>query len=215
MSTLSAATTNAEAVLARIDSTLGLLYAAAATVIESVADHVALDEAPLHHRAAALNAINRFIDRLEKRRAAEAPKPEPEDEEESEQETWKNAYLMFTYGKYKKPLAHHDPDDEVYMQALRHSEALREADEAKMAAEAAAAASSAADISPASAAPQTHPTGAAPSDAEFPAPRVSPDHVRAQITPYAGDPASADAPRSCLGWAAADTDPDDHWRPTA
>jgi hypothetical protein len=198
---LSAATTNAAEALARIDSTLDQLYAAASIVIETVADYDALDEAPLHHRAAALTAIDRFIDRLEKRRAAEAPKPEPEIEEENEKETWQNAYLMFTYGKYEKPLARHDPDDEVYMHLLRRSEALREADEAGMAADAAAA-RAAPKASSASATSRTPHVNAAPSGTATP-PRVSPDHVRAQITPYT-DPAPATksySPLSSLGWS--------------
>lgn len=208
MSTLSTAATNAAEALARINSTLDQLYAAASIVIETVADYDALEAAPLHHRAAALTAIDRFIDRLEKRRAAEAPKPELESEED-EKERWNNAYLVFTYGKYETPLARHDPDDEVYMNLLRRSEALREADEALMAADAAAAARSAADASPASTAPRTHHVSAAPSDAEFPAPRVSPDHVRAQITPYAdslpamecSQAAKTYSPLSSPGWS--------------
>ena len=196
---LSTATTNAAEALARIDSTLDQLYAAASIVIETVADFEALEAAPLHHRAAALTAIDRFIDRLEKRRAAEAPKPEPEQAEEEEES---EIYLRFTYGKYKTPYNQCDPDDEEYMRLYRHSQELRAADEARMAAEAAASPSST-NTSPASAAQQTHHASAAPSDIDFSAPRVSPEHVRAQITPYA-DPepaAKSYSPRSGLGWS--------------
>jgi hypothetical protein len=58
------------------------LYAAAETLLQAVADPIALDEAPLHHRAQALDAIGRFIDRIEKREAAlRAVEPQPELEE--------------------------------------------------------------------------------------------------------------------------------------
>lgn len=214
---LSTATNNAAEALARIDSTLDQLYAAASIVIETVADYDALEAAPLHHRAAALTAIDRFIDRLEKRRAAEAPKPEPEQTNEEEPEI----YLRFTYGKYETPYSSDNPEDEVYKHLLRRSEALREADEARMAADAAAAAQSVSKASPASNtyrtshvsptadASRTAPVSASLSAADtHPTPRVSADHVRAQITPYA-DAASAEsaqatqsyAPLSSLGWS--------------
>src|SRR5690606_1111888 len=58
------------------------LYAAAETLLQAVADPIIIDEAPLHHRAQALDAIGRFIDRIEKREAtrhAIQPQPEPEE----------------------------------------------------------------------------------------------------------------------------------------
>src|SRR5690606_19657012 len=58
------------------------LYAAAETLLQAVADPIIIDEAPLHHRAQALDAIGRFIDRIEKREAARrAVEPQPEPEE--------------------------------------------------------------------------------------------------------------------------------------
>jgi hypothetical protein len=55
------------------------LYAAAETLLQAVADPIMLDEAPLNHRAQALDAIGRFIDRIEKHEAARlAQQPEPE-----------------------------------------------------------------------------------------------------------------------------------------
>ena len=50
------------------------LYAAAETLLQAVADPIILDEAPLNHRVQALDAIGRFIDRIEKREAAAAGK---------------------------------------------------------------------------------------------------------------------------------------------
>ena len=50
------------------------LYAAAETMLQAVADPVILDEAPLNHRVQALDAIGRFIDRLEKYNATTAGK---------------------------------------------------------------------------------------------------------------------------------------------
>jgi hypothetical protein len=56
------------------------LYAAAETLLQAVADPIIIDEAPLNHRAQALDAIGRFIDRIEKREAArEAQQPRPEE----------------------------------------------------------------------------------------------------------------------------------------
>jgi hypothetical protein len=58
------------------------LYAAAETLLQAVADPIILDEAPLNHRVQALDAIGRFIDRIEKQEAARRaiePEPEPED----------------------------------------------------------------------------------------------------------------------------------------
>jgi hypothetical protein len=49
---------------------LDKLYAAAETLLQAVADPIIIDEAPLHHRAQALDAVGRFIDRIEKREAA-------------------------------------------------------------------------------------------------------------------------------------------------
>ena len=55
------------------------LYAAAETLLQAVADPIILDEAPLNHRVQALDAIGRFIDRIEKREAARlAQEPKPE-----------------------------------------------------------------------------------------------------------------------------------------
>ena len=57
------------------------LYAAAETLLQAVADPIVLDEAPLHHRAQALDALGRFIDRIEKHEAARrALEPQPEQE---------------------------------------------------------------------------------------------------------------------------------------
>ena len=53
------------------------LYGAAETLLQAVADPVILDEAPLNHRVQALDAIGRFIDRLEKHEAAYAAKKKP------------------------------------------------------------------------------------------------------------------------------------------
>jgi hypothetical protein len=50
------------------------LYAAPETLLQAVADPVILDEAPLNHRVQALDAIGRFIDRIEKRESAAAGK---------------------------------------------------------------------------------------------------------------------------------------------
>ena len=58
------------------------LYAAAETLLQAVADPIIIDDAPLHHRAQALDAIGRFIDRIEKHEAARRalePQPEPEE----------------------------------------------------------------------------------------------------------------------------------------
>jgi hypothetical protein len=58
------------------------LYAAAETLLQAVADPIMLDEAPLNHRVQALDAIGRFIDRIEKHEAARRalePQPEPEE----------------------------------------------------------------------------------------------------------------------------------------
>jgi hypothetical protein len=58
------------------------LYAAAETLLQAVADPIILDEAPLNHRVQALDAVGRFIDRIEKREAARRalePQPEPEE----------------------------------------------------------------------------------------------------------------------------------------
>ena len=48
------------------------LYAAAETLLQAVADPIILDEAPLNHRVQALDAIGRFIDRLQKYEATTA-----------------------------------------------------------------------------------------------------------------------------------------------
>ena len=48
------------------------LYGAAETLLQAVADPVILDEAPLNHRVQALDAIGRFIDRLQKYEATTA-----------------------------------------------------------------------------------------------------------------------------------------------
>ena len=53
------------------------LYGAAETLLQAVADPLILDAAPLHHRVQALDAIGRFIDRLEKHEAAYAAKKKP------------------------------------------------------------------------------------------------------------------------------------------
>jgi hypothetical protein len=56
------------------------LYAAAETLLQAVADPITIDEAPLNHRAQALDAIGRFIDRIEKREAAlQAQQSKPEE----------------------------------------------------------------------------------------------------------------------------------------
>ena len=52
------------------------LYTAAKTLLQAVADPIILDEAPLNHRVQALDAIGRFIDRIEKREAAQQPEQE-------------------------------------------------------------------------------------------------------------------------------------------
>jgi hypothetical protein len=53
------------------------LYGAAETLLQAVADPLILDAAPIHHRVQALDAIGRFIDRLEKHEAAYAAKKKP------------------------------------------------------------------------------------------------------------------------------------------
>jgi hypothetical protein len=52
------------------------LYAAAETMLQAVADPVILDKAPLNHRVQALDAIGRFIDRIEKYYATTAGRQE-------------------------------------------------------------------------------------------------------------------------------------------
>lgn len=51
---------------------LNSLYGAAETLLQAIADPVILDEAPLNHRVQALDAIGRFIDRLQKYEATTA-----------------------------------------------------------------------------------------------------------------------------------------------
>ena len=54
---------------------LNALYAAAAVLIEAVTDPVALEQAPLRHRASALNAVSSLIVTLHKFAPAAAPRP--------------------------------------------------------------------------------------------------------------------------------------------
>ena len=60
----------------RIGRLLTHLYGAAEVLIESIADPDAIDATPLNHRAQALDAVSRFIQRLEKVNAAAQPAPE-------------------------------------------------------------------------------------------------------------------------------------------
>jgi hypothetical protein len=62
---------------------LNNLYAAAETLLQAVADPIILDDAPLNHRVQALDAIGRFIDRIEKHEAAQRT-AEPEQAPELE-----------------------------------------------------------------------------------------------------------------------------------
>jgi len=58
----------------RVDHLIARLYTAAETLIEAVLEPDVIDAAPLHHRAQALDAVSRFMHRLEKHEAAAAGK---------------------------------------------------------------------------------------------------------------------------------------------
>ena len=66
------------------------LYAAAETLLQAVADPIIIDEAPLNHRAQALDAIGRFIDRIEKRAITRQAQ-----EVKSEEEVWDSDEPIF------------------------------------------------------------------------------------------------------------------------
>lgn len=81
---------NAE--VSRAANLLTHLYDAAAVLLQAVADPIILDEAPLNHRVQALDAIARFIDRIEKREAAASQAESAHQGYDND-----NTFLVFTH----------------------------------------------------------------------------------------------------------------------